>query len=72
MKLKLKPAQLIDHVETGAQVRAERERQGLKLQPVADEMGITVQFLSDLERGRRNWTEELLEKAEAAIKKAAK
>ena len=49
---------IIDHVQTGAVIRQARVECGITLKAVADAMGISSPFLSDLERGRRNWTEE--------------
>jgi len=50
--------EVIDHVETGKRVRAERERAEMSLRKLAHFMGISPPFLSDLELGRRNWTKD--------------
>jgi len=39
----------------GARLRKLRESKGLKSGWVADKMGITAGYLSDLERGNRHW-----------------
>ena len=49
-----------DHVATGENARKFRKEQGLSLKRVADRMGITSAYLSDLERGRRNWNEKII------------
>lgn len=45
----------IDHKQLGSRLRAERERQGMSQGVMAGKLGMTQGFLSDLERGRRNW-----------------
>lgn len=51
----------IDHKATGEAVREFREQHKVSLREVARRLGISPAFLSDLERGRRNWTYELLD-----------
>lgn len=58
---------VIDHVATGNDVRGERESRGKSLRLVAREVGISAPYLSDLERGRRNWTEELFDKIKEVL-----
>lgn len=48
----------IDHLETGKRVRKAREDKAMSLRKLAHLMGITPPFLSDLELGRRNWTQD--------------
>ncbi len=64
-------AKEIDHKKTGELARADRERAGLSLRMVAKRMGFTPPYISDLELGRRNWSTELVEAFNAAIKKGA-
>jgi transcriptional regulator with XRE-family HTH domain len=52
--------QEINHVATGAQFRRERIRLGISLRSLARAAGQTAPYLSDLELGRRNWTQEKL------------
>jgi transcriptional regulator with XRE-family HTH domain len=47
---------IVDHTATGQKMRALRVDAKLKLATVAKSMGLTESYLSDLERGRRNWT----------------
>ncbi len=58
MKIPTKPAYEIDHALAGKNVRSAREQRGMSLRKLAIKMGITAPFLSDLERGRRNWNEQ--------------
>lgn len=51
-----KKVQEIDHRATGAAMRARREKSGKSLREVSAKMGISAAYLSDLERGFRNWT----------------
>lgn len=47
--------------ETGLKMRALREKCGLSLRTVAKRMGFkSAQYISDLERGRRPWSESLI------------
>lgn len=56
MKLKTKKIEVVDNVETGKEFRRQRERAGISLNSVAKKAGVSAAYLSDLERGRRNWT----------------
>jgi DNA-binding XRE family transcriptional regulator len=49
----------VDNEATGAEWRMLREQAGVSLRNLAQTMGVSAPYLSDLERGRRNWTEEL-------------
>jgi transcriptional regulator with XRE-family HTH domain len=49
---------IIDNLETGRRVRKERNSKGTSLRKLANLMGIQPAFLSDLELGRRNWTQD--------------
>ena len=49
----------IDHECTGRLFRAGRKKAKLSLREMARRLGLSAAFVSDLERGRRNWTEEL-------------
>lgn len=51
-----KKIELIDHAKTGEEMRRLRESSGKSLRAVAAKMGISAPYLSDLEKGRRNWT----------------
>lgn len=58
MKAQIVNTKQIDHKKTGIIARNKRVRVGLSLRAVARKMKVSPAFLSDLERGRRNWTEE--------------
>ena len=58
-----------DHRPLGAEMRRRRESKGFALREVARKLGISAPYLSDLELGRRYWTEELRDSFLAAIKK---
>lgn len=62
----------VDHVAFGSKMRTLRSREDLSLRKVARVLGLTISFLSDLERGRRNWRPELAQRYEAALRKAKK
>ena len=42
------------------EIAGRRNEKGLTLREVSAKMGISLQYLSDLEHGRRNWDAELL------------
>lgn len=56
MKIITVNSRLIDHISTGAVVRYERVKREISLRVVARGVKISSSYLSDLERGRRNWT----------------
>lgn len=60
----------IDHARTGRALREYRETADLSLRAIANEMGISPPYLSDLERGNRKWSEELVDKFMKAMKNA--
>ncbi len=57
----------IDHQETGRRCRVLREEAGLSLRKVAELMGLSPPYLSDIERGRRNWSAVLLQQYNNAL-----
>lgn len=59
MKLATKQATVTDHVKTGAFARKLRKSKGISLRSLAKELDKSAVFISDLERGRRNWTPEM-------------
>lgn len=59
----------IDDAATGAKIRKLREESGLSLRAVALEMAVSAPYLSDLELGRRGWSEERAQQCVDAIKK---
>lgn len=60
----------IDHEALGADMRKEREAAGVSLRSMAKAMAFSAAFLSDLERGRRNWSDASFKFYQAEIKKA--
>lgn len=57
-----KPAVIIDHVTTGRDARKEREAHGISVREMARHLGLSAPYISDLERGHRNWTEDKVAK----------
>jgi predicted transcriptional regulator len=57
----------VDNIKTGASFRKERLKAGVSLREVARQMGISAAYLSDLERGNRNWTRALANRYERGI-----
>lgn len=55
-KIKYIKTLIIEHTETGAEARRQRQNKGVSLRALGRAMGISAPYLSDLERGRRNWT----------------
>jgi transcriptional regulator with XRE-family HTH domain len=64
-----KPVDQIDDVATGNKMRALRVAARLSLQSVGDMVGCSKGFLSDLELGRRTWTEARAQSITDAIAK---
>lgn len=56
-----------DHSETGKLMRAKREDASLSLRDVAERIGISAAYLSDMELGRRAWASDMIAKFEKAI-----
>ena len=52
-------AETVDHQAAGALVRQQRIARGISLRAFARVLEISPSYLSDLERGRRNWTKNL-------------
>lgn len=52
--------QELDHAAMGATMRAIRERKGISIRQLASKLRLSAPYLSDLERGRRNWRDELI------------
>lgn len=64
--------EVIDHEKTGAYYRTTREALGLSLREVANRLEFSASFVSDLERGRRNWTQDLANQFTRALNPPAK
>jgi DNA-binding XRE family transcriptional regulator len=50
-----KTVDVIDHAATGESYRRLRKSFGVSLRALAKQLKVSAPFLSDLERGRRNW-----------------
>jgi transcriptional regulator with XRE-family HTH domain len=59
----------LDHAAIGALIRKARTSKRIGLQDLAMAMAVSAPYLSDLERGRRNWTVERYAQAVKLIKK---
>jgi transcriptional regulator with XRE-family HTH domain len=57
-----------DPYEIGLQLRADRIASGMTLEDVAKRMGVTRAYVSHLERGVRNWTDDLISDFREALK----
>lgn len=55
-----------DHAYVGAEMRKFRKSRGVVLRVVADKLGYSIPYLSDLEKGYRNWRTDLIEKFKKA------
>jgi transcriptional regulator with XRE-family HTH domain len=60
----------INHIATGANVRALRLKKGVCLREVARRLGWSAAYVSDLELGRRGWTVQRVDKVVGAIEVA--
>lgn len=49
-----------DHLVVGAEMRALRTKAELTLDALAAKLDFTKPYLSDLERGKRNWNDSLI------------
>lgn len=68
MKLQMKQASVIDSEKSGRIAHKERRDAGLTLAQVAERMQISESYLSYLERGEKNWTQDLAESFNKALK----
>lgn len=57
----------IDHQKAARLVREARKKKKLSLRDVAKQLGFSAAYLSDLERGRRNWSSDLFDKVNAVL-----
>jgi len=61
---------VIDHKATGEAMRKHRTDADLSIRQVAKVYGVSAPYISDLENGNRNWTEERAAQYMEAIKYA--
>lgn len=52
---------MVDHIGTGQMFRDWREKLEVSLRLVAERLDFQAGYVSDLERGRRNWDDDLAE-----------
>ena len=57
----------LDDVETGAALRALREKAGIRQKTIAHSMGFTPPYISGLEKGDRHWSPSLIQAYKRAI-----
>ena len=67
LKLVYYEVRVLDSTATGKGVREARLASGKSLRHVAGRLGISATYLSDLERGLRNWTPQLFDRAVAVL-----
>lgn len=59
----------LDQFRTGQQLRTLREKAGISLRDMAKLLDISAPFLSDLELGRRDWSEKRIDQFMEAVRK---
>lgn len=69
MPISTKTVKVIDHVATGKRMQNLRYKSGLSGKKVADLLGFSQPMLAMLEKGRKNWSEDLCERFQEALKK---
>lgn len=62
---------VIDNEATGKAIKKRRDLLSVLQGDLASRLGFSQGYMSDLERGKRNWTEELFEQAVQAIDQMA-
>ena len=67
MNMAQKQIWVVDHVQTGQNMSAFRRVAGISLREIARRMKLSAPYISDLEHGRRNWTQDKLESYRAAL-----
>lgn len=68
MKLMHKSVEVVDNSACGYFARIDRKLARRTLEYVAKKMGVSKAFVSDLELGRRNWTQDRVEEFKRALK----
>lgn len=69
LTLKYKQVQEIDHAATGLAARTARQGVKLSMREVARRLKLSAPYVSDLERGDRNWTEARMQAYTVALGK---
>ncbi len=57
----------IDHKATGRRLRSLRENNNLSLRDLGEWLELSAAYLSDLERGKRNWSKQLVRRFVLAV-----
>jgi len=57
----------LDHARVGSELRAYRAVRNLTMARVAKRMGLSESYVSELERGKRNWNDALVERYRKAV-----
>lgn len=65
--LQYRTQRVIDHKKTGERMRAYRTKCGVSLRELAGRMGFSAPYVSDLELGKRLWSEDRASKYIAAL-----
>jgi len=60
---------VIDHFRTGQKMKLLRMSKKLSLRKLAKKMKISAPYLSDLERGKRNWNKDRIKKYQNNLNK---
>jgi transcriptional regulator with XRE-family HTH domain len=67
MKVPVIQTTKIDQAKAGQMIRELRKKSGVSLRDMALKMNLSAPFVSDMELGRRNWSEEKFASAQKAI-----
>lgn len=67
MKLIHKQVAVIDHIAVGVAMRHLREKRGISLREMGKRLKLSAPYISDLERGNRNWTQDRIDRFEKAV-----
>jgi len=57
----------LNHSVVGNEMRNMRVERKESLISISKKMGLSIPYLSDLERGRRNWNEDLIQRFKEAL-----
>lgn len=69
MSVTKRTVEVIDHVATGKSMKALREKAGKTGAQVGAALGFSAPMVFMLEAGERNWTDDLCERFQKALKK---
>jgi transcriptional regulator with XRE-family HTH domain len=66
---KLEKRYVFNHKETGAMARKARMKRKVSVTTLAKRMKVSRMYLYELERGQRNWREDLVERYQRALRR---